>query len=224
MSKTRVIAIADVKGGVGKTTTTMNLAGLLARRGNKVTVLDTDNTGGSLLWDSYVRNQNKQMQEEAARNGTTVPEYTLGFDVVPATEAYLKIGEFRNRYEGYVFIDTPPSDTDTIRTAIEVADVTIIPCQPSVSDVTHAGKTYSWCPPGRGLVLLTRYKSRTKLADAAVASLDSQGVPRFDTVIREREFIKSLYGTNRLDMQDYDSVATELVKYMDQLEEVESIG
>ena len=46
----------------------------------------------------------------------------------------------RERYKGWVIIDTPPSDAGTVQTALQAADVSIIPCQPSISDLSHAGR------------------------------------------------------------------------------------
>lgn len=191
----------------------MSLAGLLARRGETVTVLDSDNTGGATMWEQYVALEDERLRDEDEAAGKPHKPYTLGFDVVQTNEAVLNSPELlRRRYSGWVIIDTPPSDAGVVQAAIRAADVVVIPCQPSISDLTHAGKTYAATP--NGIVLLTRVKPRTILAQNAIAQLDEEGIARFETYISEREAIKNLYGTNAVDNKEYSSVLQELLDYV----------
>lgn len=211
--ETFVVTVGDIKGGVAKTTTAMELAMGLSRRGERVTVLDTDNTGGATLWQKYVLEDEEARKNEAKDAGRTYEPQGLGFDVFAANEIGISDRTLlNNRYKGWVIIDTPPSGTSTMNTAIEVADVVIIPSQPSISDLTHAGKTYR--AARQGIVLLTRAKPRTRLYRQAVEQLDAMGVTRFETCVREREEVKAMFGTTEFDRQDYASVVKELVDYV----------
>ena len=157
------------------------------------------------------------------RGGESIPPqprvahkpYKLDFDVVQTNEAILaRPDRIRERYQGWVIIDTPPSDAGTVQTALQSADVSIIPCTPSVSDLSHAGKTYA--AARNGIVLVTMVKSNTKLYRAAIQQLDDLHITRFENVIYQREAIKSLYGTNQF-KTDYVDVTQELIEYLGQI-------
>lgn len=196
MSTPKIITVACAKGGATKTTTSMLIAGSLARRGEKVVVLDTDNTGGATKWADYVEDGGG----------------SLGFSVVPTPRPRVNRERISRLYEGWVIIDTPPSDTATIQAAINAADVTIVPTQPATADLTLAGETYDSSP--NAVVLLVRVKPRTTLARDAIAELDGARVNRFETVVTEREGIKRLYGTTQIDNKEYGSVTQELIDYV----------
>ena len=213
---TVIITVAIIKGGSGKTTTSMALAELLHKRGEQVTVLDSDNTGGATMWEMYVEQENRRRRQD---NPDAKP-YTLGFPVVQTNEAVLNNPELiREKYSGWVIIDTPPSDAGEVQAAINAGDVVIIPCQPSVSDLTHAGRTYA--AARNGIVLLTRVKPRTKLARNSISELDEEGIARFETVITEREAVKNMYGTTEIDNKEYSSVVQELIDYLSEINLVE---
>lgn len=206
--RTRVVTIACAKGGVMKTTTSMQLAGHLSRRLERdgkpvdVVVLDSDNTGGATRW--------AMVAQEA--------ESPMPFNVVPVNQVMLSRDWIEQHYPGYwVIIDTPPSDTTVIQKAIDCADVTIIPTQPSGMDLMLAGETYAATP--NSIVLVGRVKPRTKLTRETLQELDSNEITRFDTVISEREEIKRIVGTNKVDMKEYSGVTDELVDVFTQLEE-----
>lgn len=202
---TIIITTACAKGGCTKTTTTMQLAGLFARRGYKTAVLDSDNTGGATKWAQYVIESGER----------------LAFPVVPANRATLDRKYIQTEYPDHlVFIDTPPSDTGTIQKAIDAADLTIIPTQPSIVDLRLAGETYQATP--NALVLLTRVKPRTILTRDALKELDDAEIARFETVVSEREEMKRMYGTTGLDFKEYSSVAQELEEVLDTIKKEEN--
>ena len=116
-----VISVLNQKGGVGKTTLSVNLAAELARRsGARVLLVDADPQGSALDW-------------AAARTADPLIS-VVGF---PRPSIHKEIEQIGYGY-GFVVIDGPPRVTDLARSAIMAADLVLIPVQPSPYDIWAA--------------------------------------------------------------------------------------
>ena len=148
---TRIIAIANQKGGVGKTTTTINLAASLAATRRRVLLVDLDAQGNATMGcgvDKYRLQWSVRdvLLEAASARATTTTSDGLGFNVLPAnadmTEAEIKLrdmaaGDFALKLAletvaadyDYILIDCPPALSKLTVNAFVAADGVLIPMQ-----------------------------------------------------------------------------------------------
>jgi cellulose biosynthesis protein BcsQ len=83
-----VIAIANQKGGCGKTTTTVNLAAYLALRGSHVLLIDLNPQGSATTHlgidkDNLPKNMNEVMMDRAKLEDIIIPTTVKGLDIAP---------------------------------------------------------------------------------------------------------------------------------------------
>ena len=203
----RIIAIANQKGGVGKTTTAINLAACLAEAGQKILIIDIDPQGNTTsgfglsktdiektVYEVLLRECDikEAIQEQVIENLDILPSNVnlAGAEIdlidVENREYTLKesISEIRDRYD-YILIDCPPALGVLTTNALAASDSVLIPVQCeyySLEGVTQLLNT----------ILLTQSKKNPKLDIEGVllTMLDGRTLVGLEVVEDVRKFFK----------------------------------
>ena len=146
----KVISVANQKGGVGKTTTTVNLSTLLAKKGKKVLLIDTDPQGNATsglgitkelefsVYDILVGDTTfeETIQDTAIKNLKICPsnislagaEVELVSMMSREQRLKVKLDEVKDQFD-YILIDCPPSLGLVTLNAFTASDSVLIPVQ-----------------------------------------------------------------------------------------------
>ncbi len=182
------IVVANLKGGVGKTTSAVYLSAAAVARGHEpVLLVDADRQASSAVW-----------LEERALDGVTVVEAPSERTLVRAMK----------HDEGVVVVDTPPGDERIVQAAINGADAVVIPTRAGGVEFPRVAVTLEMIPKAtpRGIVIASARLGTNDL-DETVAWWKSQDVPIWG-IVPERVAIAAgpesrLY---REGLEQYDAV------------------
>jgi chromosome partitioning protein len=185
-----IIALLNQKGGVGKTTLALHLAGQWAGKGKRVVVVDADPQGSALDWSG-------QRTKEALPRLFTV--------LAIARETLHREAPEIARDADHVVIDGPPRLTPLMRSALLAANLVVIPALPSPFDGWASGEILRLVREARvfrpqlmARFVLNRCSARSVIAQEAADALADDEPPTLATRVGQRVAFADAARTGRL--------------------------
>jgi len=209
-----IVAFLNQKGGVGKTTLALNLAGEWARQGKRVTLIDADPQGSALDWSQ------QRARERAPRLFGVVG---LARDTLHREAPELA------RDVDHVVIDGPPRVAGLMRSALLATDLVLIPVQPSPLDGWASAEMLAllneariYRPGVAARFVLNRCGARTVIARETAETLADHDPPVLRTAIGQRVIYADAAQSGRLafEIDDDGLAAREIAALASEIEQL----
>lgn len=192
----KILAIVNQKGGSGKTTLSMQLAGALARRDADVLVVDADPQGTATRWAA------------SAEDEKPFPATVAGL-AAAGGKVHREVKKYVARYD-YIIIDCPPAvDSLVPQSALLIADLALVPVIPSPPDLWASVGITKLIENARtvneelqALIVLNQCQPQQVLTKDAMEILKDFQVPLAKGFLGDRAVYRqsSLYGQTVHDM------------------------
>ncbi len=202
-----IISLVNQKGGVGKTTIALNMAGCLSERGRRILLVDADPQGSVLQWQSIAEHH--------------------AFDVVHRPSASL-LSDRRalTRNHDHVIIDAPPAIGDITRAVLAASDLAIVPIGPSPLDIWSSKETVALFPEAQkgnrqfaAKLLICRKIVGTRMGKEVREALLTYGIDLFESEISQRiAFVEAMItGRSVLDHAPHSEASKEIRKLCEEI-------
>jgi chromosome partitioning protein len=176
----KIVVVCNQKGGAGKTTVSMQLAGILAKRELKVLVIDADPQGTATRWAA------------SASDEQPFPAPVVGLSPAGG-KIHREIGKFVDDYD-VIVVDCPPAaDSHVPQSALLVADLAIVPLVPSPLDLWASvgireviARMSDVNEPLQARLLLNQAQPNQTLTKETVQILADFDIPQMHTSLRQR--------------------------------------
>lgn len=206
----KIIAVVNQKGGSGKTTISMQLTGALARRRNKMLVVDADPQGTATRWAASAADENP------------FPASVVGLSAANS-KVHREVKKFIDDYD-CIIIDCPPAaDSPVPQSALLIAELALVPLIPSPLDV--------WAAVGirqvinnvseinealKARLVMNQCQPNTTLVQETLAVLPEFGIELAKTYIQHRQVYRqsAIFGQT---VHNFGSKATAAIAEIESL-------